>query len=398
MTSRLLRSTRSVCLSALCAITLLFIVSPSFAASGGRRVAIDFNAAPGGTGNPSPDSGQLFVFPVYLDLSGDQTSVAINMGFSISIAGETYDQVYINQNGFVSFGAGLPTATPAPATLEELAALFSPSRPFIAAGLADLVTGPGQFFGDGSTSGVMYMTGLADPRGGTNDPGFVALPPPQVLVPAFSVVWSDPDRILDASGNSGFLSQLVIYQLSADGAFAIRFRNGSFTEDNAIIGAKAGYSLGGPLVTLTPEPFNTPGIDYYYTFTAAPPPTDTDGDGRPDTVDNCPLTANPTQADADGDLVGDACDNCPQTDNPSQTDTDGDGEGDACEAPPPTAMRCDVDVDRDIDARDIESILRSLGRNVSATDPRDADGNRRVNLVDAVKCTLRCTRKYCAVR
>jgi hypothetical protein len=35
---------------------------------------------------------------------------------------------------------------------------------------------------------------------------------------------------------------------------------------------------------------------------------DTDGDGIPDSSDNCPLVANPDQADVDADGVGDACD------------------------------------------------------------------------------------------
>ena len=35
--------------------------------------------------------------------------------------------------------------------------------------------------------------------------------------------------------------------------------------------------------------------------------TDSDGDGVPDTQDNCPNTYNPDQADSDGDGVGDAC-------------------------------------------------------------------------------------------
>jgi photosystem II stability/assembly factor-like uncharacterized protein len=35
---------------------------------------------------------------------------------------------------------------------------------------------------------------------------------------------------------------------------------------------------------------------------------DTDHDGVPDAVDNCPATANPDQADCDGNGVGDACD------------------------------------------------------------------------------------------
>ncbi len=38
---------------------------------------------------------------------------------------------------------------------------------------------------------------------------------------------------------------------------------------------------------------------------------DTDGDGVPDIVDNCPSVANPSQADSDGDGVGDACDSFP---------------------------------------------------------------------------------------
>ena len=39
-----------------------------------------------------------------------------------------------------------------------------------------------------------------------------------------------------------------------------------------------------------------------------PPPADTDGDGIPDTEDNCPAVPNPDQRDTDGDDIGDACD------------------------------------------------------------------------------------------
>jgi hypothetical protein len=45
---------------------------------------------------------------------------------------------------------------------------------------------------------------------------------------------------------------------------------------------------------------------------------DTDGDGIPDDVDNCPDVANPDQADADGDGIGDVCESV-------QEDLDGDG-------------------------------------------------------------------------
>jgi hypothetical protein len=58
---------------------------------------------------------------------------------------------------------------------------------------------------------------------------------------------------------------------------------------------------------------------------------DSDGDGIPDHIDNCPDVYNSDQADADGDGVGDACDNCPSVANADQADTDGDGIGDACD-------------------------------------------------------------------
>jgi len=87
---------------------------------------------------------------------------------------------------------------------------------------------------------------------------------------------------------------------------------------------------------------------------AAPAPTDTDGDGIADSVDNCPYVYNPAQTDADVDGVGDLCDtctdtdadgygnpgylvntcptdNCPTTYNPLQEDADADGIGDSCD-------------------------------------------------------------------
>lgn len=46
-------------------------------------------------------------------------------------------------------------------------------------------------------------------------------------------------------------------------------------------------------------------------------PNDTDGDGTPDLLDNCPDVFNLFQEDADGDGIGDVCDPCPT--NPSPT-------------------------------------------------------------------------------
>jgi uncharacterized protein (TIGR03382 family) len=71
---------------------------------------------------------------------------------------------------------------------------------------------------------------------------------------------------------------------------------------------------------------------------------DTDGDGVPDSKDNCDKVDNPSQLDTDGDGQGDACDtdddndtipdtkdNCDVVKNTDQKDTDKDGKGDACD-------------------------------------------------------------------
>lgn len=61
------------------------------------------------------------------------------------------------------------------------------------------------------------------------------------------------------------------------------------------------------------------------------PNPDSDLDGVPDCLDNCPDVYNPGQADLDHDGVGDLCDNCPWVPNPDQADSNGDGVGDACQ-------------------------------------------------------------------
>ncbi|MHB8632364.1 MAG: PKD domain-containing protein [Thermoplasmatota archaeon] len=85
---------------------------------------------------------------------------------------------------------------------------------------------------------------------------------------------------------------------------------------------------------------------------ALPRAFDRDGDGVPDTQDNCPTLPNADQSDLDHDGVGDVCDvdmdgdgindklapgpagalldNCPAVPNPDQRDSVGDGVGDAC--------------------------------------------------------------------
>jgi Thrombospondin type 3 repeat len=79
-------------------------------------------------------------------------------------------------------------------------------------------------------------------------------------------------------------------------------------------------------------------------------------DGIGDACDNCPLVYNPDQADTEMDAVtgahtpdgvGDACDNCPATYNPGQQNSDTDKWGDACDNCPTVANNDQADGDLD---------------------------------------------------
>ncbi len=113
----------------------------------------------------------------------------------------------------------------------------------------------------------------------------------------------------------------------------------------------------------------------------SPVEPDGDGDGVPDSVDNCPTVSNADQADSDGNGIGDACDtqqpadsdhdgvpngrdNCPLIFNPFQTDTDGDGQGDAC----------DQTDDRDSDGDGVPNSSDNCP-DVANSDQADRDGN-----------------------
>lgn len=74
---------------------------------------------------------------------------------------------------------------------------------------------------------------------------------------------------------------------------------------------------------------------------------DTDGDGIPNNLDNCPSIPNPNQADTDGDGVGNVCDNCISVQNANQLDTDNDGLGNLCDNCPNHNNPLQEDTDND---------------------------------------------------
>jgi uncharacterized delta-60 repeat protein len=110
---------------------------------------------------------------------------------------------------------------------------------------------------------------------------------------------------------------------------------------------------------------------------------DTDGDGIPDGIDNCPKVPNSSQLDTDGDGVGDACDNCPTVENLHQEDGDSDGVGNACDNCPSLANADQADSDGDGIGDVCDSNTIAAGDAVSSgmTVP-DSDGDGVLDDVD----------------
>jgi len=74
-----------------------------------------------------------------------------------------------------------------------------------------------------------------------------------------------------------------------------------------------------------------------YSNAAVTVEADTDGDGVPDSTDNCKTTWNPDQKDTDGDGVGDLCDDCPSFADPKQDGAANNCASTAVNPPPATA-------------------------------------------------------------
>jgi hypothetical protein len=141
-----------------------------------------------------------------------------------------------------------------------------------------------------------------------------------------------------------------------------------------------------------------------YTWTAAAIPEDADGDGVPDSEDNCPAVANPGQADVDGDGIGDACDPCTDVDNDGYcAETDDCDDTDASINPGATEI-CGDGIDQDCSGADLECNADDDGDGipnledncpaVANPDQTDTDGDGIGDVCDP--CTDVDNDGYCA--
>jgi len=164
---------------------------------------------------------------------------------------------------------------------------------------------------------------------------------------------------LGAAGGAGHINEPTLPGVARPHVFLRRYAEGvpageAFLRAVPYLGWMNVY-VGDPLMTI-PHPAEPLGED-----------ADLDGDGRPDTLDNCTDVPNPDQRDSDADGYGNACDG----------DVDGDGRvttswGDLY----PTPKR-----------GDLEEIARSAERERYVAD-HDLDGDGRVDAGDVSRAQL----------
>ncbi len=280
------------------------------------RILIDFSGETGGVGTTG-DSWVLTSNATVCDLNStapascgitfvSKSSVATRLGFEVNIGGVIYDSVFINSNGFITFGSAKTGNFVAAATITDLQQVITANgtvtRPFIATlyrqwSVPDVSVTTFAPFGGGAS----YFRATGDP-----------LAPYNVgeRVPAFAVTWIDSDFNL----NPQVLTQLVLYSAGANGDFYLRLRYGQSDSDQ--YSGLAGGSLVTGLATDVFQLASTLGgatanlNDYLFVFRngALVPSIDSDADGLLNGVDNCRLVVNADQRDTNGDGYGNLCD------------------------------------------------------------------------------------------
>jgi hypothetical protein len=245
-----------------------------------------------------------------LPANDDQSSQLVPLGFAVNFFGVTYSGLYVNNNGNVTFDKPLPTFTPFELT--------SSQRAIVAPFFADVDTSEGNVvtYGNGTVDGRPAF-GVTWPGVGCFNSNTSVLNTFQVLLVdrsdvgpgAFDIVFNYDSIQWDAGQFDGGDARCQggiparVGFANGTGAPGTSFElpgsgiNGAFLDSNAATGLIHGSRNS-----------QTPGR-YVFEVRNGVPGTagDSDGDGIPDDVDNCPTVPNPDQRDSNLNGIGDAC-------------------------------------------------------------------------------------------
>ncbi len=258
-----------------------------------------------GTGAIRPGFNSTILPP-----NDDGSTGLVPMGFSANFFGTTFACTFINNNGDLTFDAPLSTFTPFP--------LSTTSRVIIAPFFADVDTRVGNVvtYGLGNVGGH-HAFGATWPGVGCFNQNTRVLDFFQaVLIDRSDVATGDFDIEFNynsiqwetgqASGGNALCqggSSARVGFSTGSGAPGTFFElpgsgvPGSFLDSNSTTG-------------LVHHSLNSPQLGRYLFSVRSGVPVgvqDTDGDGVPDAIDNCPTVPNPDQKDSNLDGIGDAC-------------------------------------------------------------------------------------------
>jgi len=147
--------------------------------------------------------------------------------------------------------------------------------------------------------------------------------PPEPLTGSFDVTLLSVSSVFDVSAVTNVVLASTSFAVGGNG-FLQRLGGDrqAMVLDARVNGTKVLFTSGrrqhvdGSDIVIILTSARTADHTYVLVLSASPvedQPADVDGDGVPDTRDNCPTIANADQLDTDGDGIGDACDQCPDT-------------------------------------------------------------------------------------